>query len=73
MDKRKRAAEHRRRCKENGPRMRVTRAALNITEQQAADGYGVTLKTYLGYEAGKQAPRTKPTLKFAELYNVSLD
>ena len=56
-----------------GHRMRVTRLALGMTEQQAADGWGVTLRTYRRYEAGGRQISAVPPCKFAQKYDVSLD
>jgi transcriptional regulator with XRE-family HTH domain len=59
--------------KEYGLRLRITRAALGITEEQAADAFGITLKTYRRHEAGERVRGTIPILMFSERYNVSLD
>jgi len=55
-----------------GHRLMVTRLALGISEQEAADAYGVTLRTYRGYEAGKRS-RGGGWMDFAEKYDVSID
>jgi transcriptional regulator with XRE-family HTH domain len=39
---------------EIGRRFRVARLVLGLTEQEAADAYGVTLRTYRKWEAGGQ-------------------
>lgn len=36
-------------------RLRFARAQLGISEQEAAYAFGVTVRTYRGYEAGKPA------------------
>lgn len=54
-----------------GQRIRLTRLALGITEQEAADVYGVTLRTFRGYEQG--SPQRAGFLHFAERYDVSID
>jgi hypothetical protein len=41
-------------------RMRVTRIVLGLTEQEAADDYGVTLQTYRKYEAGRRREAQRP-------------
>ena len=65
---------NRRQFKQWGKRLQITRAALNLTEQQAADGHGITLKTYRRWEAGEIGRCcTGPTLRFAQRYNLSLD
>jgi transcriptional regulator with XRE-family HTH domain len=55
-----------------GQRLRVTRMALGITEQKAAKGFGVSLRTYRGYEAGGRQRSLGPTVKFSRKYDVSL-
>ena len=57
-----------------GRRLRVTRLALGITEQEAAAAHGVTLRTYRRWEAGaRQTNNPRYLLNFAEKYDVSLD
>ncbi|MGX1107860.1 MULTISPECIES: helix-turn-helix domain-containing protein [Bradyrhizobium] len=55
-----------------GRRLRVTRLALDISEERAAAGFGVSLRTYRGYEAGRPQ-RGNWFLGFAREYDVSLD
>jgi transcriptional regulator with XRE-family HTH domain len=38
-----------------GHRLRVTRLALGLTDQEAATAHGVTVGTYRKWEAGGQA------------------
>jgi transcriptional regulator with XRE-family HTH domain len=55
-----------------GQRLRTTRLALGISEQEAADAGGVTLRTYRKYEAG--FPQRKwDFMGFVTKYDVSLD
>jgi transcriptional regulator with XRE-family HTH domain len=54
-------------------RLRVTRIALGITEQEAADAHGVTVRTYRKWEAGANQRSIRPTLRFAEKFDVSMD
>jgi transcriptional regulator with XRE-family HTH domain len=58
-----------------GHRLRVTRIALGITEQAAADAHGVTLATYRKYEAGyPQRPKLAGGfVGFANAFDVSID
>src|SRR5690242_20697757 len=57
-----------------GHRMRVTRLALGLSEQQAADGYGITLRTYRRWEKGhRQTQCAAPLCKFCLKYDVSMD
>jgi transcriptional regulator with XRE-family HTH domain len=55
----------------HGHRLRVIRAALGLTEREAAAAHGVTLRTYRRWEAGAR-PR-HVGVAFAERYDVSLD
>lgn len=54
-------------------RLKVTRIALGISEQEAAEAHGVTLKTYRAYEAGAPQRGSYGWQGFAEKYNVSFD
>jgi transcriptional regulator with XRE-family HTH domain len=53
---------------EFGRRLRTAREALGITEQEAAGAAGVTLKTYLGYEAGRPMKSIRAMIRLAEKY-----
>jgi len=61
----------------HGERLRTTRQALKISEQEAATVYGVTLRTYQNWERGCRqgnAMRIMDGIKaFALKYNVSCD
>lgn len=54
-------------------RLRVTRGALGLTEQQGAEAFGVSLLTYRRYEAGRRHRSAGPAINFARRYDVSLD
>lgn len=56
-----------------GHRLRVVRAALGLTEREAADAFGVTLRTYRRYEAGCVGNRPLTIVRFACRYAISLD
>lgn len=43
-----------------GRRLRVTRSALGITEQKAAEVFGISLRTYRRYEAGQPQRSAAP-------------
>jgi transcriptional regulator with XRE-family HTH domain len=59
---------------EIGRRYRIARLTLGLTEKEAADAYGVTLRTYRKWEAGgRQTNRSDYVVRFAEKYDVSLD
>jgi transcriptional regulator with XRE-family HTH domain len=61
-----------RRWREHGNRLRVVRIVLDITEQEAADVCGVTLRTYRRYEQGGKQSNGRPIRNFARHYGVSL-
>jgi transcriptional regulator with XRE-family HTH domain len=57
-----------------GHRLRVTRMALGITEKEAADAHGASLKTYRKWEnGGPQRQKASALLHFAEKFDVSTD
>jgi len=56
-----------------GHRLRVTRLALGLTEQQAAGDCGVSMRTYQKYESGHPQRGTSAMLKFVQKHDVSLD
>jgi transcriptional regulator with XRE-family HTH domain len=54
--------------------MYITRLTLGITEAEAAAAYGVTVRTYRGWEAGRrQRLNHDGIVRFAEKYDVSID
>jgi transcriptional regulator with XRE-family HTH domain len=56
-----------------GHRLRVARAALSISEKEAADAFGVALRTYRRYEAGFPGNLPLTIVKFARKYHISLN
>jgi transcriptional regulator with XRE-family HTH domain len=54
-----------------GQRFRLTRLACGGTEKEAADAYGVTVRTYRKYENGQ--PLRNDFLGFVEKYDVSVN
>ena len=56
-----------------GRRLRLVRAALDISEVEAAAAHGVTLRTYRRYEAGAPQRAGEGFLNFAAKYDVSLN
>jgi hypothetical protein len=60
--------------REFGWRLRVTRAALNISENEAADVFWVTLLTYRRMEAGERTrPMHRAVDEFVKKYNLTVD
>jgi transcriptional regulator with XRE-family HTH domain len=55
-----------------GHRLRITRLALGITEQEAADAAGSTVRTWRKWEAGGFSGCLK-IVDFAGKFDVSLD
>ena len=58
--------------RDQGHRLRVVRVVLDITEQEAADVCGVTLRTYRRYEQGAKRKSIRPVKNFARHYGVSI-
>ena|SRR5205085_5656754 len=56
-----------------GHRLRVTRIALGLTEEQAAAAAGRTVATWRKYEATGKGNCTGAMLVFAKRYDVKLD
>ena len=54
-----------------GQRFRLARLACGGTEKEAANAYGVTVRTYRKYENGQ--PLRNDFLGFVEKYDVSVD
>lgn len=54
-------------------RLRVTRIALNITEEEAAAAAGRSVKTWRRYEATGTGHITCAILLFAEHYTIDLE
>lgn len=60
--------------REFGWRLRVTRAALNISEAEAADAFWVTPHTYRRWETGERSrPMHRAVAQFAKKYDLTLD
>jgi transcriptional regulator with XRE-family HTH domain len=56
-----------------GHRLHITRLTLGITEQEAADAHGISLRTYRKWEAGgPQRGGTYAMVRFVKKYDVSL-
>jgi DNA-binding XRE family transcriptional regulator len=57
-----------------GRRLKYVRARLGVSEAQAAELFGVTLKTYRRYERGlTHRDNTEGTIAFALTYGLSMD
>ena len=53
-------------------RLRIVRIALGLSEKEAAEAFGVTLRTYRRYEAGGAVPG-KHWLRFCDRYRISVN
>jgi transcriptional regulator with XRE-family HTH domain len=62
----------RQRWRDQGHRLRVARIVLDVTEQEAAEVCGVTLRTYRRYERGARRKNIRPVRNFARHYGVSI-
>jgi transcriptional regulator with XRE-family HTH domain len=53
-----------------GQRLRIARGLLGMTQAEAAETYGVTLRTYRNYEAGGTQRWPDPAVTFCETTGV---
>ena len=58
---------------EIGSKIRNSRTAAGITQEQAAEALGVSRQTVSNWENGKTYPDIVSVLKMSDLYHVSLD
>lgn len=56
-----------------GERLRILRKELNLTQEDASKGVGVSLNSYRRYECDEREPTAPILVKMAQFYNVSLD
>ena len=56
-----------------GERLRIVRIALDLTEKEAAEAFGVTVRSYRSYEAGNVKFRGERWLRFCCQYKISID
>jgi DNA-binding XRE family transcriptional regulator len=54
-------------------RLRLVRAALSISENEAADAFGVTLRTYRNYERAGPTRSNHGIYEFGRTFSLSLD
>jgi transcriptional regulator with XRE-family HTH domain len=54
-------------------RLRVVRGVYGATEREAADAFGVRLRTYRKYEAGRLPRSSVGFVRFARVFGISLD
>lgn len=53
--------------------LRMYRARLNLTQEEVADGIGVTQDALSRYEQGKRVPAFPTVVKIADYFHVSTD
>lgn len=56
-----------------GKRLRETRMAKTMTQQQTADYLTISLNAYQKYEQGTRTPSPEALVKLADLFEVSTD
>jgi DNA-binding XRE family transcriptional regulator len=56
-----------------GARLRLIRAALNLSEAEVAAAHGVTIKTYRRYESGAKQRASYGWLNFCERFDISVN
>ena len=54
-------------------RLRSSRKARGLTQQAAADAFGISLRGYCRWEAGEREPSLNVFAKIAKTFNVSAD
>jgi transcriptional regulator with XRE-family HTH domain len=58
---------------QTGERLRTARLLFKLTETEAAQAAGVTLKTWRAWEAGGRQRSIGPILKLGRQYRISID
>ena len=57
-----------------GEKLRQYRTKQKMTQQEAAQGAGISRRTYLYYESGEKYPRSKETVqRLADLFGVDIN
>lgn len=56
-----------------GRRLREARIASGLTQQSAADAFGISLRGYCRWEKGEREPNFSALVSIAETLNVSID
>jgi len=54
-------------------KLKTERLHRRLTQQQVADGIGISRASYVGYEKGKSIPSTDILQKLSHYYNVTID
>lgn len=54
-------------------RLRELRKEQNLTQEEAANGIGIVLRSYRRYEAGEREPVASTLILLADFYKVSID
>lgn len=56
-----------------GPRMKLTREALGLTQREAYEAIGVSKTQWGNYERGVSRPNIEDAVRFSMRFNVSLE
>jgi hypothetical protein len=56
-----------------GRHLKVARIVVGISEQEAACDFGVTIRTYRKYDAGREPRGSQSTSRFARKHGISQD
>ena len=56
-----------------GEKIKTSRKEAGFTQEDAADGIGVSRQTILSWENNKSYPDIISVIKMSDIYNVSLD
>ena len=51
----------------------LLRNEQGLTQEQAAEGQGITYRSYRRYESGEREPTASVLVRMADFYGVSLD
>ena len=54
-------------------RLRELRKEQNLTQEEAAHGAGIVLRSYRRYEAGEREPVASTLILLADFYHVTID
>ena len=54
-------------------RLRELRKEQNLTQEEAANGAGLVLRSYRRYEMGEREPVASTLILLADFYDVSID
>ena len=53
--------------------LEAARVNAKLTQQEAADGVGVTIQTLINWEKGRTSPTIDKAIALSKLYGINLD